>query len=121
MRKVATTIFVLVLSGLGTLTATAGPKPEARQGSRVRSRWRQVFPGPRGLLERRLAGFLDGHQRQGQEDLRVDRKLLFVRIAVCARRLPTDDLHRHERIRQTALQVRLRAPRIPRRSTLPGV
>src|SRR6267154_1331672 len=27
MRKVATTIFVLVLSGLGTLTATAGPKP----------------------------------------------------------------------------------------------
>src|SRR5437899_4678442 len=27
MRKAATTIFVLVLSGLGTLTATAGPKP----------------------------------------------------------------------------------------------
>src|SRR5713101_8558076 len=27
MRKVATSIFVLVLSGLGTLTATAGPKP----------------------------------------------------------------------------------------------
>src|SRR5258708_15226920 len=26
MRKVATTIFVLILSGLGTLTATAGPK-----------------------------------------------------------------------------------------------
>src|SRR2546430_9450416 len=27
MRKVATTIFVLILSGLGTLTATAAPKP----------------------------------------------------------------------------------------------
>src|SRR5258708_36313354 len=27
MRKVATTIFVLILSGLGTLTATATPKP----------------------------------------------------------------------------------------------
>src|SRR5260370_15985705 len=27
MRKAATTIFVLILSGLGTLTATAAPKP----------------------------------------------------------------------------------------------
>src|SRR5260370_9996884 len=27
MRKVATTVFVLILSGLGTLTTTAAPKP----------------------------------------------------------------------------------------------
>jgi len=41
--------------------------------------------------------------------------------AIPARRLPANDLHRHERLRQAALQVRLRAPGISRRSALPGV
>src|SRR5260370_91807 len=51
----------------------------------------------------------------------IDRQFFFVRVAICAGRLPADDLHRHERIRQAALQVRLRTARIPWRSALPGV
>src|SRR6266403_2078394 len=65
MRKAAIFSFVLILSGLGSMAATAADKPAGR--------------------------FL------------------------------ANDLHRHERLRQAALQVRLRAPGISGRSAVPGV
>jgi hypothetical protein len=59
--------------------------------------------GPRGFCEGREPGFLDGRGYQRQKDFFRDRKFLFVRDAVSARRLLADDFHRHERLRQAAL------------------
>ena len=42
---------------------------------------------------------------KGKKVLHRHRKFLFVRDAVPARRLPADDFHRHQRLRQAALQV----------------
>ena len=42
---------------------------------------------------------------QREENLRVGGKFLFVRDAVSSGRFPANDFHRHERLRQTALQV----------------
>ena len=42
---------------------------------------------------------------KGKKIFWVGRKFLFVRDAVSSGRFPADDFHRHERLRQTALQV----------------
>ena len=58
---------------------------------------------------------------KGKKVFTGHRQFLFVRDAVSAGRLPADDFHRHQWLRQAALQVRLCEARISGRSALPGV
>src|SRR5882724_9525487 len=108
MRKVTNFIFVLMLSGLGAIAASAAPKPadQARtmddvidrvitNENRASQQIRQYSP----LVETYIQNL------KPEKDLRLDRQLLFLRAAICAGRLSADDLHRHEWVRQGALQV----------------
>ena len=54
---------------------------------------RQVFPRARRFREGRLASVVERQREQGQENLRVGGKFLFVRDAVPSGRFPADDFH----------------------------